>query len=451
MKHIEITDFSAYYKLKKEYLVALDQVSLCVEAGEFVTLMGPSGCGKTTLLKCILGQVDLTEGTLLIRGEEPTNDVIKKANIAYVAQDFSLYQHLNVYENIAFPLRMAEMAPEEVDARVRAMAEKCGLHPALLNRKPKQLSRGQQQRVALARAFIKEPEIILMDEPFAHLDAPLRAEFQAWIRQYYTQTHATFLFVTHDEEEARTLGGRLVYMEDGEIISSEDTGTYGKATDRKETKESPVNNIEKPKPQSRKRLLYRWPLYLLGLVALVFIITTLWNRFTAPAMNEKLSVCIVGQNFRDADAQHTLSENPKFFTDQTLKELTVESLYHDNGSLLAEALTVRCVGETDFIILEDDYLFEEIGSRYFSEIPAEIVQQYFPGAVTYEENGHIYGICVHSPEMEDTVFSEYYEGTNSCWLFFTIVSENAAGMNGKGAESDTAALDLAAYLWRADS
>lgn len=441
MKHIEMTDFSAYYKLKKEYAVALDNISFAVDEGEFVTLMGPSGCGKTTLLKCILGQVGLTKGEVLLHGEEPTKDVIKKENIAYVAQDFSLYNHLNIYENIAFPLRIAELDPEEVDRRVRAMALKCGLPAPLLNRKPRQLSLGQQQRVVLARAFIKEPKLILMDEPFAHLDAPLRAEFQTWVRDYYLETGATFLFVTHDEQEACTMGGKLVYMEEGEILSSENTGRY-----KSIRKQEP----EEPKHAPRKRLLYRWPVYVLGIVALIFVLSTAWENLTKPAMNEKLSVCFVGQDFRDAEAQTTLSESFGAFTAQPLKDLTAESIYYDNGNLMAEALTVRCVGETDFIILEDDYLIEEIGSRYFSEIPAEIVQQYFPEAVTYQEDGRVYGICVYSPEEEitDTGFSEFYDGSNSCWLFFTIVSENTAGMNGKGTQSDTAALDLAAYLWR---
>lgn len=454
MKHIEITDFSAYFKLKKEYVVALDNVSLCVEAGEFVTLMGPSGCGKTTLLKCILGQIELTEGKLLLRGEEPSNDSIKNANIAYVAQNFSLYPHLSIYENIAFPLRMAEIPPEEVDEKVRAMAQKCGLPSALLNRKPRQLSVGQQQRVALARAFIKKPEIILMDEPFAHLDAPLRAEFQKWIYEYYAETHATFLFVTHDEEEARTLGGRLLYMEDGKILSSEDTSRYGKCMQR-ESPAQKLDNMQKEKTirtkgTFRNRLLYRWPLYLLVLVALTFVLSTVWERLAAINMNQKLSVCFVGKNFRDADVQERLSQEMHVFTEQALKNLTVESLYYDNGSLLAEALTVRCVGETDFMILEEDYLVDEIGSRYFCKIPAELVQKYFPGAKTYTEDNNIYGIRIYSQEEEEesSIFSEYYDGDNSCWLFFTIVSENVDAMNGKGVGGDTAALDLAAYLWR---
>lgn len=450
MKHIELTDFSAYYKLKKEYAVALDAVSLQIEEGEFVTLMGPSGCGKTTLLKCILGQVDLTEGSLRLHGQEPTGDVIKKENVAYVAQDFSLYQHLNVYENIAFPLRIAELTPDEVDVRVRTIAEQCGLPAALLNRKPRQLSLGQQQRVALARAFIKEPKLILMDEPFSHLDAPLRREFQEWIRNYYLRTRATFLFVTHDEEEAQTLGGRILRMEDGVILSSEDTGACQKAAHREQKVQPIPTKSEHSKPSPKQRLLYRWPICLLGLVTLVFIVSTLWNQITKPDMNEKLSICFVGQNFNHEEAQSQLSQKPSPFTEQVLKELTVESLYHDNGTMLAEALTVRCIGETDFIILEDDYLFDQIGSRYFSEIPKDIAKLYFPDAETYEEDGRIYGIRVHSPDDggESSAFSKYYKGENACWLFFTVVSENTAGMNGKGNTADTAALDLAAYLWR---
>lgn len=454
MKIIELTDFSAYYKLKKEYLVALDNISLDIDEGEFVTIVGPSGCGKSTLLKCILGQVGLTDGTLLLGGKEPAGDVIKEANIAYISQDTKLFPHLNVYENIAFPLRMAEADPADVDAKVRAIAKRCGLEPAFLNRRPRQLSLGQQQRVALARAFVKKPSVILADEPFSHLDTPLRAEFQELIHDYHVETNATILFVTHDNDEALTLGGRLLRMGFGVIEAWEDVSRYGKSDGRKVTQSIPEILLNKEKRGEkrpvRNKLLYRWPVYLLGVTALVFLISMLWGRLTESSPNEKLSVCFVGQNFLNVEAEQRLSRDMGTFTNQGIEGLTVDSLYNDNGALLAEALTIRVIGDTDFVILEDDYVFDGIGGSYFSPIPTETVERYFPGAQTYEESGVIYGVLLYSPQngSNETVFSEYYYGEKDCWLFFTVVSENAAGMNGKGSTDDTAALDLAAYLWR---
>lgn len=452
MSYIEFVDFSAYYKLKKEYVVALDSISLSIEKGEFVTLLGPSGCGKTTLLKSILGQMELVRGSVFLDGKEVTQQLIRESNVAYVAQDHKLFPYQNVFENIAFPLRIAETEPEEVDRRVRMAAEKCGLASQLLNRKPRQLSAGQQQRVALARALVKKPELLLLDEPFSHLDAPLREELRGLVASYHEETGATVLFVTHDEQEAYALGSRMLWMGDGRVESSEMIGDHGERANRKT-----VSDLFPAPEQSgisfwrklQKRLLYRWPVYLLTLVAVVFLICFLSDVLSQTADGGKLSVAFVGQDFESGELTEYLSENTSLFTAQSFGQVSVDSLYYDNGLLLAEALAVRCIDGTDAIVLEEDYLFPEIGRKYFSAIPKETVQAYFPDAVTYEEDGTVYGILIYESAEAgaDALFRSYYDGEENCWLFFSAVSENAGGINGKGAGENTAALDLAAWLW----
>lgn len=450
MNVLELTDFSAYYKLKKDYAVALDNVSLTVKEGEFITIVGPSGCGKTTLLKCILDQMELTNGELLLLGQEVKADVIKKANIAYISQDTKLYPHLNIYENIAFPLRVAEASPDEVDGKVRAVAKQCGIGRELLNRKPRQLSLGQLQRVALARAFVKRPEIILADEPFSHLDTPLRVEFQSLISAYHAETGATILFVTHDEEEAAALGDKQMRMGFGVIEAIGDTSQTGKAVQGKAEGNIPAIILQKREDNGRKslrnRLLYRWPLYLLGITAAVFLGSIIWGKLTEPAPNEKLAACLVGQNFHSNEMRDALYPETEIFTGQNLRELTVETLYNDNGAVLAETLTTRIIDGVDLFILEDDYVFEGLGENYFDSIPKDIVEQFFPGAATYEEAGQTYAIGLEN--AVNSHFSEYYVGQKTCWIFFNVSSENTGTMGRKGAAGDTAALDMASYFWR---
>ena len=156
MDAIQFKDFSCYYKQRKEYITALDHINLTVKHGELLVVLGPSGCGKTTMLKCILGLCNYIGGDLLIDGVSADTFQVQNANIGYVRQEFSLYPHLTVYENIAFPLRTIHTTQEEVDRRVKEIANLLEIE-WLLTRKPKQLSGGQNQRVALARALIKNP------------------------------------------------------------------------------------------------------------------------------------------------------------------------------------------------------------------------------------------------------------------------------------------------------
>jgi len=184
--------------------------------GAFTVLVGPSGCGKTTTLRMIAGLENVTSGSIRIGEKDVTNLEPKERDIAMVFQNYALYPHLTVLENLAFPLRAIRVNRAEAVTRARAVAETMGL-TALLERKPKDLSGGQQQRVAIGRAIIREPSVFLFDEPLSNLDAKLRVEMRTELLQLQRRLGITSLFVTHDQEEAMTLSDFIVVMRDGEV------------------------------------------------------------------------------------------------------------------------------------------------------------------------------------------------------------------------------------------
>ncbi len=205
--------------VKKVYdnkVVAVQDFNLQIKDKEFVVFVGPSGCGKSTTMRMIAGLEDISEGTLKI-GDRVVNDVEPKdRDIAMVFQNYALYPHITVYENLAFSLRIRKMNNEEIHRRVVQAAEILGI-TEYLARKPKQLSGGQRQRVAIGRAIVREPQVFLMDEPLSNLDAKLRNQMRAEIILLRKRIDTTFIYVTHDQTEAMTLGDRIVVMKDGFI------------------------------------------------------------------------------------------------------------------------------------------------------------------------------------------------------------------------------------------
>ena len=203
-------------KIYDNKVVAVQDFNLQIKDKEFVVFVGPSGCGKSTTLRMIAGLEDISEGTLKI-GDRVVNDVEPKdRDIAMVFQNYALYPHITVYENLAFSLRIRKMDNEEVHRRVCQAAEILGI-TEYLARKPKQLSGGQRQRVAIGRAIVREPQVFLMDEPLSNLDAKLRNQMRAEIILLRKRIDTTFIYVTHDQTEAMTLGDRIVIMKDGFI------------------------------------------------------------------------------------------------------------------------------------------------------------------------------------------------------------------------------------------
>jgi len=197
-------------------VIAVDNVNLVVQDREFLVLLGPSGCGKTTTLRLIAGLEEPTEGEIYI-GDKIVNDVLPKdRDIAMVFQNYALYPHMNVYQNISFGLRLRKVPKEVVDKKVKNAAAMLGIENLLL-RKPKELSGGQRQRVALARAIVRDPKVYLMDEPLSNLDAKLRVQTRGELIKLHKDLGVTTVYVTHDQVEAMTLGERVVVMNKGAI------------------------------------------------------------------------------------------------------------------------------------------------------------------------------------------------------------------------------------------
>ncbi|MGI9389410.1 MAG: ABC transporter ATP-binding protein [Boseongicola sp.] len=209
-KAISIRDLNKYYGT----FHALKDLSIDVEAGEFLVLLGPSGCGKSTALRMIAGLESISSGELLI-GESDVTDILPKyRDIAMVFQSYALYPHKTVAENIGFPLKVAKTPQDEMNSAVRAAADQVELGE-LLDRYPGQLSGGQRQRVALARAIIRRPSVFLMDEPLSNLDAKLRGNMRAELKHMQSELGITTIYVTHDQIEAMTLAHRVAIMKDG--------------------------------------------------------------------------------------------------------------------------------------------------------------------------------------------------------------------------------------------
>ncbi|MFQ5937107.1 MAG: ABC transporter ATP-binding protein [Acidiferrobacterales bacterium] len=195
---------------------AIEDLDLVVRDGEMLALLGPSGCGKTTTLFAICGIHTVTTGRIRFDDRDVTHHPPQERNVGVVFQSYALYPHLTVHENIAFPLRIRRQALTEVDHKVRAIAETLHIE-SLLQRRPAQLSGGQQQRVALARALVRNPAVLLMDEPLANLDAALRLEMRSELRRIQRETGSTAILVTHDQAEAMSMCDRIALMNDGRI------------------------------------------------------------------------------------------------------------------------------------------------------------------------------------------------------------------------------------------
>jgi multiple sugar transport system ATP-binding protein len=195
-------------------VTVLKDLNIEIIDGEFLVLVGPSGCGKSTALRCLAGLEEITDGNIFI-GDRVVNDVPPKdRDIAMVFQSYALYPHMSVYDNMAFGLKLRKVPKSEIDKRVKEAADMLGIGH-LLDRKPKALSGGQRQRVALGRAIVRDPAVFLMDEPLSNLDAKLRVQTRAEISKLHQRLKTTFIYVTHDQTEAMTMGTRIAVMRDG--------------------------------------------------------------------------------------------------------------------------------------------------------------------------------------------------------------------------------------------
>ncbi len=209
------------YKIYPGNVMAVNNVSLYIKDREFLVLVGPSGCGKSTTLRMVAGLEEISKGTISI-GKRVVNDVPPKdRDIAMVFQNYALYPHMSVYENMAFGLKLRKFKKSDIDKRVQEAADILGIK-ALLQRKPKALSGGQRQRVAVGRAIVRKPEAFLFDEPLSNLDAKMRVQMRTEISKLHTRLETTMIYVTHDQIEAMTMADRIVVMKDG-LVQQVDT------------------------------------------------------------------------------------------------------------------------------------------------------------------------------------------------------------------------------------
>ncbi|HPE36148.1 MAG TPA: sn-glycerol-3-phosphate ABC transporter ATP-binding protein UgpC, partial [Spirochaetales bacterium] len=213
MAKVVLTDVTKVYDGDVK---AVDAANIVIEDKAFVVFVGPSGCGKSTTLRMIAGLEDISSGQILI-DDELVNDVPPKdRNIAMVFQNYALYPHMSVYDNMAFGLKIRKVDKAEIDRRVREAAKILDIEK-YLDRKPKQLSGGQRQRVAVGRAIVRNPKVFLFDEPLSNLDAKLRVQMRAEIIELHNRLQATMIYVTHDQVEAMTMGDKIVVMKDGVV------------------------------------------------------------------------------------------------------------------------------------------------------------------------------------------------------------------------------------------
>lgn len=354
MDVLRFESYSVYFKEKKDYKIALDEVSLTVEEGELVALIGPSGCGKTTLLRSAMGLVDtLTDGDVLLFGRSIRDVDISKENIGYLSQEYSLYPSMTVYENIAYPLTVMGIEREETDHRVREMAEMLGLTP-LLTRKPRHLSGGQQQRVALGRLLIKQPKLALLDEPFSNLEPSLRREMGELLRTVHEKLGNTVVFVTHDLEEAHALADRVVTMEQGSVQAIETVDHPASLPARD------VDGPEKPLPAPRPRRKWTWAV-LAAVLAVLLIGGGAVRSANKVPEEQQLKLAVVGTQPNESALKEALLSD---LSEQGLQAVHLDTINYQNAETRYTAIWAASQ-EADAVVFAQSALPEGLAENYF--------------------------------------------------------------------------------------
>mgnify|MGYP001289005608 CR=1 FL=1 len=316
-------------------VTAVQDFNLKIEDEEFMVFVGPSGCGKTTTLRMVAGLEEITEGTLYI-GDKVMNDVPPKdRDIAMVFQNYALYPHMNVYQNMSFGLRLRRTPKADIDRRVREAAGILQIEH-LLERRPRELSGGQRQRVALGRAIVREPKVFLMDEPLSNLDAKLRVEMRASISKLHKRLGVTTIYVTHDQVEAMTMGTRIVVMKDG-LIQQVD---------------SPINLYDRP--------INRFVAGFMGSPAMNFMIGTVENGRVKAQHFDILPDAALAENLRNFSGKQVhLGIRPenlglKGYTNIEERDNAIQAVVEVVEPLGAETHVIASIGGDQTIVARVD-------------------------------------------------------------------------------------------------
>ncbi|MDY7039702.1 MAG: ABC transporter ATP-binding protein [Chloroflexota bacterium] len=314
-------------------VVGVNDLDIQINDKEFLVLLGPSGCGKSTTLRLLAGLEEITEGNIYI-GDQVVNDMPPKdRDIAMVFQSYALYPHMTVYDNMAFGLKLRKTPKDEIDRRVHEAAQMLGIEP-LLDRKPKQLSGGQRQRVAVGRAIVREPRVFLMDEPLSNLDAKLRVQARAELSKIHHRLGTTFIYVTHDQTEAMTMGTRIVLLKDG-ILQQFDT------------------------PQT----LYDYPV---NVFTAGFIGSPSMNFFDATLTGTKEEMYVDGGNFRLKVPPNKAAVYGDYLGKQVIFGIRPEDIY--DPDLVAPGITagrIKATVEVTELMGNEVFVYLETGGKTF--------------------------------------------------------------------------------------
>lgn len=314
-------------------VVAVDQVNLEVVDREFVVIVGPSGCGKSTTLRMIAGLEEVTDGEIYIDRQLVNHVPAKNRDIAMVFQNYALYPHMTVYQNLGFGLKLRRYPRKEIDRRVREAAEILDIAP-LLNRKPKALSGGQRQRVAVGRAIVRKPKVFLFDEPLSNLDAKLRVQMRTEIKKLHNRLQTTMVYVTHDQVEALTMGNRIVVMKDGLIQQVDD----------------PMQLYQNPRNR-----------FVAG-----FIGSPPMNFLEGSIARNSTGFCFQNKNFRVRLLDHTFGQAQKYLDKKVILGIRPENIY---DRLFAQAAsdeyTVKVVVDVVEPMGSEIYLHVSVGENAF--------------------------------------------------------------------------------------
>lgn len=341
MAKVELKNISKIYDDK---IKAVDNATITIEDREFVVLVGPSGCGKSTTLRMVAGLEEISEGDLFIDGKRVNEIEPKDRDIAMVFQNYALYPHMSVYDNMAFALKIRKVNKKEIDKKIRKTAKILSIEK-LLNRKPKALSGGQRQRVAVGRAIVRDPKVFLFDEPLSNLDAKLRVQMRAEISNLHKKLKATMIYVTHDQVEAMTMGDKIVVMKDGVV---QQIGT-------------PLELYHQPANK-----------FVAG-----FIGSPLMNFLLVKVTKEKNKIFLKGQSF----LLHPNKEQQKKLTDYVGKfiyfgirpeDIFLSTKKSEVNAIKLKVTLKELLGAETHLYLQEENSNEQVLVRLFNEMPEKM-------------------------------------------------------------------------------